>query len=274
MNLSIRGIDSSNVKWNNEGSFLNDMHKDLKADYIMANPPFNDSDWSGELLRDDARWKVLGEKFVPPAGNANYAWILHFLYHLAPTGQAGFVLSKGSLTTNTTGEGEIRKALIEKGLVDCIVNLPTKLFLNTQIPACLWFLSCNKTNGKFRKRDNEILFMDARNMGFLINRKNRDLSEDDIALIAGTYHNWRNPDGNYIDVAGFCKAAAVEEVKNLNYVLTPGRYVGLADEEDDFNFEERFTTLKAELEKQVQEEDALNKAIAENLAKIKLTGNG
>jgi len=274
MNLSIRGIDSSNVKWNNEGSFLNDAHKDLKADYIIANPPFNDSDWSGELLRDDARWKVLGEKLTPPTGNANYAWIQHFLYHLAPTGQAGFVLSKGALTTNTTGEGEIRKALVEKGLVDCIVNLPTKLFLNTQIPACLWFLSRNKTNGGFRKRENEILFIDARNMGFLINRKNRDLSDDDIALITGTYHNWRNPDGNYEDVAGFCKVATIEEVAKLNYVLTPGRYVGLADEDDDFDFVERFTSLKTELEKQIAEEADLNKKIAENLSKIKLPTNG
>ena len=273
MNLSIRGIDSSNVKWNNEGSFLNDLHKDLKADYIIANPPFNDSDWSGELLRDDARWKVLGEQLTPPAGNANYAWIQHFLYHLAPTGQAGFVLSKGALTTNTTGEGDIRKALIEKGLVDCIVNLPTKLFLNTQIPACLWFLSRNKINGNFRKRENEILFIDARNMGFLINRKNRDLSPEDIDLITGTYHNWRASAGSaapYEDVPGFCKVATIDEVAKLNYVLTPGRYVGLADEEDDFNFVERFTNLKTELEKQIAEEADLNKKIADNLAKIKL----
>lgn len=276
MNLSIRGIDSSNVKWNNEGSFLNDAHKDLKADYIIANPPFNDSDWSGELLREDARWKVLGEKLVPPAGNANFAWIQHFLYHLAPTGQAGFVLSKGSLTTNTTGEGDIRKALVEKGLVDCIVNLPTKLFLNTQIPACLWFLSRNKTNGGFRKRDNEILFIDARNMGFLVNRKNRELSDDDVSLVAGTYHKWRASAGSaapYKDVAGFCKVATIDEVSKLNYVLTPGRYVGLADEEDDFNFVERFTSLKTELENQIAEEAYLNKKIAENLSKIKLPKN-
>lgn len=281
MNLSIRGIDSSNVKWNNEGSFLNDAHKDLKADYIIANPPFNDSDWSGELLRDDARWKVLGEKLTPPTGNANYAWIQHFLYHLAPTGQAGFVLSKGALTSNTTGEGDIRKALVEKGLVDCIVNLPTKLFLNTQIPACLWFLSRNKTNGGFRKRENEILFIDARNLGVLINRKNRELTdkeyfldkeglekEGDVELIANTYHSWRNPDGNYKDVAGFCRATNIEEVAKMNYVLTPGRYVGLADDDDDFDFDERFNFLRKELENQIALETELNEAITSNLAKI------
>jgi len=151
------GIDSSNVKWNNEGSFLNDMHKDLKADYIIANPPFNDSDWSGELLRDDARWSVLGKKLPPPPANANYAWIQHFLYHLAPTGQTGFVLAKGSLTTKTNNEGDIRMAMVENDLIDCIVNLPTKLFLNTQIPTCLWFLSRNK-----QQRKGKILFIDTR----------------------------------------------------------------------------------------------------------------
>jgi type I restriction enzyme M protein len=279
MNLSIRGIDSSNVKWNNEGSFLNDLHKDLKADYIIANPPFNDSDWSGELLRDDARWKVLGEKLTPPTGNANYAWIQHFIYHLAPNGQAGFVLSKGSLTTNTTGEGDIRKALIENDLVECIVNLPTKLFLNTQIPACLWFLKRNK-----QLRKGEILFIDARNRGVLINRKNRELTDQpyflektgneldgDIEEIAAVYHNWRastSSESDYEDIPGFCKVATIEEVRKLNYVLTPGRYVGLADEEDDFNFVERFTTLKAELENQILEEAELNRKIAENLSKI------
>ncbi|MCK5266557.1 MAG: SAM-dependent DNA methyltransferase, partial [Spirochaetes bacterium] len=161
MNLAIRNIDSSQVKWNNEGSFLNDSHKDLKADYVIANPPFNDSDWSGELLRKDGRWKF----GVPPSGNANYAWIQHFLYHLSPKGMAGFVLAKGSLTSKTSGEGEIRKSLIEARLVDCIVNLPAKLFLNTQIPASLWFLSRNKANGGYRNRTDEVLFIDARNMG-------------------------------------------------------------------------------------------------------------
>ncbi len=268
MNLAIRGIDSSNVKWNNEGSFLKDVHKDLKADYVLANPPFNDSDWSGELLRDDARWKILGEKLIPPIGNANYAWIMHFLYHMAPTGKAGFVLSKGSLTSQTNTEGEIRKALIEKDLVDCIVNLPTKLFLNTQIPACLWFLTRNKDNGYFRERKGEILFIDARNMGFLVNRRNRDLSPGDIDQITNAYHTWRNVDGGYQDVQGFCKSTTTDQVKAMNYVLTPGRYVGLPEEEDDFNFAERFAELKAELEKQMEEEIELNKKIKESLSKI------
>jgi type I restriction enzyme M protein len=264
MNLAIRGIDSSQVKWNNEGSFLNNAHKDLKADYVIANPPFNDSDWSGALLRGDARWQY-GE---PPAGNANYAWIQHFLYHLSPSGQAGFVLAKGSLTSKTSGEGEIRKALVEARLVDCIVNLPAKLFLNTQIPASLWFLSRNRANGKFRNRRDEILFIDARNLGHLINRRTLELDDTDIAQIANTYHNWRNQNGNYEDVAGFCKAAPLDRVRELDYVLTPGRYVGLPDEEDDFDFAERFAQLQAELAAQLAEEDRLNALIQENLARV------
>jgi type I restriction enzyme M protein len=266
MNLAIRSIDSSQVKWNNEGSFLNDSHKDLKADYVIANPPFNDSDWSGELLQKDGRWK----HGTPPSGNANYAWIQHFLYHLSPSGQAGFVLAKGSLTSKTSGEGDIRKELIEARLVDCIVNLPAKLFLNTQIPASLWFMSRNKANGRFRNRTDEILFIDARNLGHLINRRTKEFSAEDITKITATYHNWRNPDGDYEDVKGFCNSASIERVRELDYVLTPGRYVGLADDEDDFDFKERFAKLKAEFEGQLQEETRLNALILENLAKVKI----
>lgn len=303
MNLAIRGIDSSQVKWNNEGSFLNNAHKDLKADYVIANPPFNDSDWSGDLLRKDGRWQY----GVPPASNANYAWIQHFIYHLAPSGQAGFVLAKGSLTSKTSGEGEIRKALVEARLIDCIVNLPAKLFLNTQIPASLWFVSRNRENGKFRNRKDEILFIDARNMGHLINRRTRELSEEDIRKIADTYHRWRSspspnlsqgerknslplsemsevshsnnslPPGEmsegqrgYEDIKGFCNSASVERVKELDYVLTPGRYVGLPDDEDDFDFNERFTKLKAEFVEQLKEEEKLNELIKQNLSKITL----
>ncbi|RIV72909.1 type I restriction-modification system subunit M [Flagellimonas aequoris] len=288
MNLAIRGIDSSQVKWNNEGSFLNDAHKDLKADYIIANPPFNVSDWSGDLLRTDGRWKY----GTPPSGNANYAWIQHFLYHLAPSGQAGFVLAKGALTSKSGGEGDIRAALVEADLIDCIVNLPAKLFLNTQIPASLWFMSRDKT-GKFpssggvsvgrggqRDRTGEILFIDARNLGHLINRRTKVLSEEDIQTIANTYHNWRNKfpsdggisegRGGYEDIKGFCASATKERVAELDYVLTPGRYVGLAEEEDDFDFAERFTNLKAEFEAQLKEEAELNERIKVNLSKIKL----
>ena len=300
MNLAIRHIDSSQVKWNNEGSFLNDGHKDLKADYVIANPPFNDSDWSGDLLRKDGRWKY----GTPPTGNANYAWIQHFLYHLSPSGQAGFVLAKGALTSKTSGEGDIRKELVEARLVDCIVNLPAKLFLNTQIPASLWFLRRGKTSclpdepGKFRNRTDpsacnaradEILFIDARNMGYLINRRTKEFSAEDITTIAGTYHAWRNnPERGqtkgtnrkigesaltpYEDIKGFCNSASIERVKELDYVLTPGRYVGLPDDEDDFDFNERFTKLKAEFEAQLKEEARLNALIVENLGKVKFNG--
>jgi type I restriction enzyme M protein len=264
MNLAIRGIDSSNIKWNGEGSFLNDAHKDLKADFVIANPPFNDSDWSGDQLRTDGRW----EYGVPPVGNANYAWIQHFLYHTAPTGTAGFVLAKGSLSSKTNNEGEIRKNLIDAGLVDCIVNLPTKLFLNTQIPACLWFLSRTKANGKYRSRQKEILFIDARNMGQLINRRTRELTQVDIDLIAGTYHNWRSIDGDYLDVPGFCKSAHINEVTKMDYVLTPGRYIGLADADDDFNYDERIKTLTTDLEMQMIKSKKLDQMIIENLKKI------
>ena len=261
MNLAIRGIDSSQVKWNNEGSFLNDAHKDLKADFIIANPPFNVSDWSGDLLRSDGRWKY----GTPPEGNANYAWIQHFLYHLAPTGTAGFVLAKGSLTSNTSNEGEIRKALIEANLVDCIVNLPAKLFLNTQIPASIWFMKRGRTT-------KDILFIDSRNMGALINRRTKEFRHEDTDYIAKVYHNWKTGSGKYEDIKGFCRSASQEEVKELNYVLTPGRYVGLEDVEDEFDFKERFTSLQQELKEQMEEEEALNQRINDNLAKVIVDG--
>jgi type I restriction enzyme M protein len=265
MNLAIRGIDSEQVKWNNEGSFLKDAHPDLKADYIIANPPFNISEWSGELLRNDGRWKY----GAPPVGNANYGWLQHMLYHLSPTGKAGVVLSKGALTTKQSGEYEIRKAMLEDGVIDCIVNMPTKLFLNTQIPACLWFLN----RGKNRQRKGEVLFIDARNLGFLVNRRTREFTNEDIAQISETYHHWLNSRDAYNDIPGFCKSSTLEEIKAMDYVLTPGRYIGLPDDEDDFNFTERFTKLQEELEQQMQEEVKLNERIKINLAKLKEVEN-
>jgi type I restriction enzyme M protein len=270
MNLAIRGIDGSQVKWNNEGSFLKDVHPDLKADFILANPPFNDSDWSGELLQNDGRWKY----GIPPVSNANFTWVQHFVYHLAPKGAAGFVLAKGSLTSKTSGEDVIRKNIIEADLVDCIVNLPAKLFLNTQIPACLWFLS-NKWHGfnDNRNRTNEILFIDARSLGHLINRKTREFSDEDVAKIATTYHKWRASTGSvaskeYKDEPGFCASVSIKKVKELDYVLSPGRYVGLPEEKDDFNFTERFASLQAEFAQQLKQETELNKRILDNLSRI------
>ena len=214
------------------------------------------------MLRGDGRWQY-GE---PPSGNANYGWIQHFLYHLAPNGHAGFVLSKGALTSKTSGEGDIRKALIEARLIDCIVNLPAKLFLNTQIPASLWFLR----RGKSYRKD-EILFIDARNFGHLINRRTKELSDADISNIAGIYHKWKSENDGYNDVKGFCKTATIDEVAKLDYVLTPGRYVGLEDIEDDFNFIERLTSLQEEFQEQLKEEADLNQKIIENLAKVKVS---
>jgi len=268
MNLAIRGIAGDQIFWNSEGSFLRDALKDVRADYILANPPFNDSDWSGEQLRKDVRWQY----GTPPPGNANFAWLQHFAFHLAPAGQAGIVLAKGALTSKSNGEGDIRRRMIAEGnIIDCIVNLPAKLFLNTQIPAALWFLARERGGGgAFRDRRGEILFIDARNLGELINRRTRVLTAENIKTISDAYHNWRNRDGQYEDVKGFCAAVPLERVKELDYVLTPGRYVGLPDEEDDFDFAERFAALRKELDAQLEEEQRLNAAIAEALGKVRV----
>lgn len=262
MNLAIRGIDA---KIELGDTFLNDRHKDLKADYILVNPPFNVSDWSGEQLRDDIRWKY----GIPSVGNANYAWLQHFIHKLSPSGTAGIVLSNGSMNSNTGNEGEIRKSMIEARIVDCMVALPAQLFYNTMIPACLWFLARNKTNSKFRNRENEILFIDARKLGTMINRRNKELSDEDIKQIANTYHNWRNKDGDYKDIAGFCKSATIEEIKNNNFVLMPGRYVGTEDVEDDgIPFNEKMNALTAKLAEQFAKGNELEKTIRDNLKGI------
>jgi len=243
MNLAIRGIEA-NIQWNNEGSFLTDAHKDLKADYVLANPPFNDSDWSGNLLREDARWKY----GTPPAGNANYAWIQHFIYHLSPKGIAGFVLANGSMSSNTSGEGEIRKNIIEADLVDCMVALPSQLFFNVMIPACLWFTARDKKNHKFKDRRGNVLFIDARKMGVMVDRRHRNLTGEEVSRIAETYHSWRGEGGKYKDIQGFCKSVKTEEIKKQGYILTPGRYVGIEEiEEDEESFEEKMKKLTSEL---------------------------
>ena len=262
MNLAIRGIDA-NIQFGD--TFTNDLHPDLKADYIIANPPFNISDWKGEQLRDDKRWKY----GIPPTGNANYAWLQHFIHKLSPNGTAAIVLANGSMNSNTGNEGEIRKAMIEAGLVDCMVALPSQLFYNTMIPACLWFLAKNKTNSKFRNRSKEILFIDARNLGVMVNRKNRELASFDIDQITDTYHNWRNINGSYQDIAGFCKAASMEEVAENNFVLMPGRYVGTEEElEDLIPFDEKIKALTETLGAQFDETALLQKTIRENLKNI------
>ncbi|MPZ44545.1 MAG: N-6 DNA methylase [Betaproteobacteria bacterium] len=274
MNLAIRGIDGQIAHGD---TFHNDRHPDLKADFILANPPFNVSDWGGERLRDDKRWQY----GVPPAGNANFAWVQHIVHHLVPAGVAGFVLANGSMSSNQSGEGEIRKNLVEGDLVDCMVALPGQLFYSTQIPACLWFLARDRKNGKFRDRRGHVLFIDARKLGRMVDRTHRELTDEDVARIANTYHAWRGASssppplagegqgGGYADVPGFCKSATLEEVRKHGHVLTPGRYVGAEAQEDDGEpFEEKMKRLTATLREQQAEAAKLDAAIAANLKEL------
>ena len=264
MNLAIRGIDAQIAHGD---SFHNDRHPDLRADWVLANPPFNDSDWRGELLKEDKRW-VYG---VPPAGNANFAWVQHFIYHLAPTGLAGFVLANGSMSSNQSGEGDIRKAIIEADLVDCMVSLPGQLFYSTQIPVCLWFLARSKKNGRFRDRRGETLFIDARKMGTLTDRVHRELSDDDVARIAGTYHAWRGDKNatTYADTPGFCEVAKLEDIRKHGHILTPGRYVGAeVIEEDGELFNEKMRRLADSLRNQTAKASQLDSVIAANLKEL------
>jgi len=253
MNMAIRGIEAD-LGPEHADTFRRDLHKDLKADYVIANPPFNDSDW--HRSDDDVRWA----HGLPPKGNANYAWVQHFLHHLAPKGTAGFVLANGSMSSNQSGEGDIRKAIVEADLVDCMVALPGQLFYSTQIPVCLWFLKRDKSKPGYT------LFIDARKMGTLIDRVHRELTGDDISKIADTYHNWQGQSDAYADIPGFCKSAALEDIRTHGHVLTPGRYVGAEEIEDDGEpFEEKMPRLVAELNSQFAESDKLESAIKANL---------
>jgi type I restriction enzyme M protein len=266
MNLAIRGIEA-NLGPHHADSFHSDVHKDLKADYILANPPFNVSDWGGERLRKDVRWRY----GTPPTGNANFAWVQHMIHHLAPRGIAGFVLANGSMSSNQSGEGEIRKNLVEAGLVDCMVALPGQLFYGTQIPACLWFVARDRKDGRYRDRRGQMLFIDARKMGTMVDRTHRELTEADIGRIADTYHAWRSkkPKRKYEDIPGFCKTARLEQIRQHNHILTPGRYVGVEpEEEDDEPFDEKMKRLTATLAEQFKESQELEKAIRKNLKDI------
>ena len=267
MNLALRGIEAD-LGRQNADTFHHDQHPDLKADYILANPPFNVSDWGGDRLRDDRRWQF----GAPPVGNANYAWVQHIISHLAPNGVAGFVLANGSLSTNTSGEGDIRKKIIEADLVDCIVAMPGQLFYSTQIPVSLWFLARNKTNGRgmdgspLRDRSGETLFIDARKLGYMEDRTRRNLSDEDIARITDAYHAWRGDGGDYADVPGLCKSAALDEIAAHGFVLTPGRYVGVEDgDEDSEPFAEKMARLTAILDEQFAASALLEAAIRRNL---------
>lgn len=262
MNLAIRGIDG-NIGQHNADTFQNDLHKGLRADYILANPPFNISDWGGEKLTEDARWKY----GIPPVGNANYAWIEHMVSKLAPEGTAGFVLANGSMSTSQNAELAIRKNLVDEDIVECIVTLPGQMFYSTQIPVCLWFTT--KSKAKLNERDHrgEILFIDARKEGFMADRTHKEFSQEDIAKVADTFHAWKGThEQEYEDIAGFCKSAILEEVQKQDYILTPGRYVGLAAEEEDSEpFEEKMerltTTLSEQFSKSHELEEDIRKAL-------------
>ncbi|TXM69024.1 SAM-dependent DNA methyltransferase [Methylobacterium sp. WL69] len=269
MNLSIRGIEANlGSKW--ADSFHEDLHPGLKADFVLANPPFNDSDWGGERLRTGDRWTY----GVPPASNANFAWVQHFIHHLAPHGVAGFVLANGSLSSQQLGEGEIRKNIVDADLVDCIVSLPGQLFATTQIPVCLWFLARDKSNGlvrdlKLRNRRRETLFIDARGLGTMESRTLKVLTEANIARVTSAYHSWRETGGGYADEAGFSKTATTAEIATQDYALTPGRYVGTAAAEaDDEPFEERMARLNATLRAQMVEGARLDERIRQVLAGV------
>jgi type I restriction enzyme M protein len=266
MNLAVHGIDNEGIKYNPQGSFIRDEHPDLRADFVIANPPFNDSDWGGQLLRDDARWKY----GVPPVGNANYAWIQHFLYHLNDHGFAGFVMANGSLSSQQSGEGDIRRRLVEEDLVDCIVSMPGQLFYSTGIPVSLWFLAKNKAAKGMRSRKGETLFINASKLGFLEDRTHRMLTDDEVARIADTYHVWRGTkEGDYADIPGFCKAATSEEIAKSDFVLTPGRYCGSEAVEDDGEpFAEKFGRLRAQLAAQFEESARLQAEIEQNLGSL------
>ncbi len=264
MNLAIRGIEA-HIELGD--SFHDDKLKDVRADFVLANPPFNVSDWGGDQLRDDVRWRY----GVPPAGNANFAWVQHFVHHLAPSGIAGFVLANGSMSSNQSGEGEIRKTMVEADLVDCMVALPGQLFYSTQIPVCLWFLARDKRHGRFRDRHGETLFIDARAMGTMVDRTHRELTEEDVARVAGSYHAWRGDPGanEYNDVPGFCKCSKVDEIRGHGHVLTPGRYVGAAAaEEDDELFDEKMRRLAETLGEQQAEAAKLDAVISSNLKEL------
>jgi type I restriction enzyme M protein len=266
MNLAVQGIDAD-IRWNNEGSFYRDELPDLKADFILANPPFNVSDWGGERVSEDQRWKY----GTPPKGNANFGWLQHIIHHLAPRGTAGVVLANGSMSSQQSGEGDIRRAMVEADVVDAMVALPGQLFYSTQIPACLWILARDRTANGHRDRRGEILFIDARKLGHMVDRVRREFSAEDIETIAGAYHRWRSKDPAtaYADEPGFCKSATLAEVREHGHVLTPGRYVGAADAEDDgVPFAEKFAELREQLQGQFAEGRALEERIERALGGV------